>query len=135
MIFREEELLFRGSKDRLKRNVARMGGDFPAPGQFRILWRSRYFKWGLTFRMTGSYESVMDGILIRYRFVPSAVSLLWTGLPLTFLLSFALWELADGNMDSAAAVVLFSMMYPAVAVWQYFRCRKEMYRYFSVVTG
>ena len=134
MIFRERVLLFRGSKDRLKRNISRQGGDFPAPGQFRIIWRSPYFKWGLSFRMTGCYEKTEQGILIRYRFRPTVPALLWVGLPVGFLLSFVLWELKNGNVDSAASVLIFSLMYPSAALWQYVSCHKIMRRYFDIVT-
>ena len=134
MIFREMELLFHGSKERLKRNVTKQGGTFPAPGQFRMLWRSSYFKWGLSYRMTAHYETEGQGIRIRYRFLPTALTLFWTALPVVFLLSFAAWELRDGNTESAAAVSLFSLMYPTVSVWQYLSCRKMMLTFFSIVT-
>ncbi len=135
MIFRDSELLFQGSKERLKRNVSKHGGTFPAPGNFRMLWRSNYFKWGLSFRMTGRYEKTEEGFRITYRFLPSAGTLLWTALPVAYLLFFALWELKDGNLDSAAAVAVFSLMYPAVVVWQFLRCHKEMRRYFGIATN
>ena len=135
MIFRDSELLFRGSKERLKRNVAKQGGTFPAPGKFRILWRSAYFKWALSYRMTGQYEKTEVGFRITYRFLPSAATLLWTALPIVYLLSFALWELKDGNVDSAVAVSVFSMMYPAVVVWQFLHCHKKMRRYFEIATN
>ena len=135
MIFWERELLFQGSQERLKRNIAKQGGTFPAPGTFRILWRSAYFKWGLSFRMTGQYEKTEEGFRIKYRFRPSVVTVLWTALPLAYLLNFALWELKDGNVDSAAAVSAFSLMYPVVVVWQYLHCHKKMRRYFEIVTN
>ena len=134
MIFREQELLFRGSKERLKRNVSKKEGEFPSPGHFRMLWRSPYFKWALSFRMTARYETSKDGIRIVYRFLPTAATLFWTCLPVVFLLCFALWELADGYWESAAAVSVFSLMYPAVMVWQFLSCRKAMRRYFGIVT-
>ncbi len=134
MIFREEKLLFRGSKDRLKRNVSKKGGDFSAPGQFRVLWRSPYFRRGLSFRMIARYEKTEDGLLITYRFMPTVATLLWTGLLTGFFLGFALWELGNGNGESAIAVSLFSLLYPAVAVWQFFSCHKTMRRFFAVVT-
>ena len=134
MIFRERELLFQGSKERLKRNIAKQGGTFPAPGTFRILWRSAYFKWGLSFRMIGWYEKTEEGFRIKYRFLPTIATLLWTGLPMILLLNFALWELKNGNADSAMAVSVFSMMYPITAVWQYSSCRKIMRRYFEIAT-
>ena len=133
MIFREQELLFHGSKERLKRNVSKKEGVFPSPGHFRMLWRSPYFKWGLSFRMTARYETSKDGIRIVYRFLPTAATLFWTCLPVVFLLCFALWELADGYWESAA-VSVFSLMYPAVMVWQFLSCRKAMRRYFGIVT-
>ncbi|MBQ2855040.1 MAG: hypothetical protein IJE81_06155 [Oscillospiraceae bacterium] len=134
MIFRHQELLFRGSKERLKRNIAKMGGDFSAPGRFRLLWRSHCFKWALSFRMTAEYERSEAGIRIRYRFLPTAVTLFWSCLPVTFLMGFALWEMRDGNLDSAMAMLLLSLMYPAVLVWQYRSCHKALRRYFSIVT-
>lgn len=134
MIFRQQELLFRGSKERLRRNVTRKGGDFPEPGRFRLLWRSPYFKWALSFRMTAEYEKTAEGVRISYRFAPTAVTLFWTCLPVAFLMWFSLWEMKDGNLDSAMAVLLFSLMYPMVAVWQYLSCHKALRRYFSIVT-
>ena len=134
MIFREKELLFRGSKERLKRNVTKQGGYFPTPGQFRLLWRSPYFKWSLSFRMTALYKNTEDGIRITYRFLPTAATLFWLCIPVAFLLSFALWELRMGNLESSAAVSVFSLMYPAVVVRQYRSCRKMMLAFFAIET-
>ena len=100
-----------------------------------MLWRSNYFKWGLSFRMTGQYEKTEEGFRITYRFLPTAAALLWTALPVAYLMSFAFWELKDGNLDSAAAVAVFSLMYPAVVVWQFLRCHKEMRRCFEIATN
>ena len=85
--------------------------------------------------MTGQYEKTEEGFRIKYRFRPSVVTVLWTALPLAYLLNFALWELKDGNVDSAAAVSAFSLMYPVVVVWQYLHCHKKMRRYFEIVTN
>lgn len=134
MIFQEEVLLFRGSKERLKRNITKMGGRFPSSGRFRMLWRSPYFKWGLSFRMTGRYERAGEGYRIAYRFLPTAATLLWVSLLTLFLLTFALWEMGNGNRDSAMAVALFSLLYPAVAIWQYVSCHRTMQRFFAVAT-
>ena len=134
MIFREQELLFQGSKERLKRNISKKEGDFPAPGQFRMLWRSPYFKWGLSFRMTGRYHNTGYGIRILYRFRPTIATVLWVMIPVLFLLSFAAWEIRSGNMESAVAVSLFSLLYPMAALWQFSYCVKAMHRYFSTVT-
>ena len=134
MIFRDSELLFRGSKERLKRNVAKQGGTFPAPGTFRILWRSPYFKYGLSFRMTGFYQTTENGIRIRYRFRPAVTTALWVSIPMLFLLTFAAWEIRDGNGQSAAAVFLFSFLYPSVAAWQFVSCHKTMVRFFNIAT-
>jgi len=134
MIFREAELFFRGSKDRLKRNVSKKGGEFPAPGRFRVLWRSPYFRRGLSFRMYGTYEKTVEGYRIVYRFLPTIGTVLWGGLPVSVLLGFALWELGNGNAESAIAVSLFSLLYPAIAVWQYFSCHRAMRQFFDVVT-
>ena len=134
MIFVEEELLFQGSKERLKRNISKKEGEFLSPGHFRMLWRSPYFKWGLSFRMTGRYETTEDGIRIRYYFRPTVMTVLWTAIPTLFLLTFAAWEIRDGNGQSAMAVFLFSLLYPTVAVWQFFGCYKIMRRFFGIAT-
>ena len=134
MIFREQTLLFRGSKERLKRLVSRNGGSFPGPGQFRVLWRSPYFKRGLTFRMAGRCAKTAEGIVVTYRFLPTAATLFWVGLPVCFLLAFAVWELRNGNADSALGAAAFSAMYPAVAVWQLCLCHKSMRRQFEIAT-
>ena len=134
MIFREQELLFRGSKERLKRNISKKEGDFPAPGRFRMLWRSPYFKWGLSFRMAGCYETTEHGIRVVYQFRPTAATVLWVAIPMLLLLSFAAWEIRNGNMESAVSVSLFSLLYPMVALWQFWYCFKDMRRYFGTVT-
>ena len=134
MIFREEELIFRGSKERLKRNIRKQGGDFPSPGTFRLLWRSAYFRRGLAFRMDGSYEKAEEGYRIRYRFVPTPVTVLWVFVPMLLLWYYVFWDIRAGGGEGAAAVALFSGLYPAIALWQYRSCRKSVERFFSVTT-
>lgn len=133
MIFRDSELLFRGSLERLKRNVTKQGGSFPDPGTFRMVWRSPYFRWGLSFRMCGRYEKTEEGYRIRYRFLPTVVTALWTGVPVVLLWYYVFWDIRNGG-EGAAAVALFSVMYPAVALWQFVSCHKIMKRYFGVAT-
>ena len=133
MIFRESELMFRGSRERLKRNVAKQGGSFPSPGTFRMLWRSPYFRWGLTFRMYGNYEKAEGGYRIHYRFLPTVVTVLWLSIPLTLLWYYVVWDIRSGG-EGAAAVALFSLMYPVVVLWQYLCCHKAMRRFFDVAT-
>ena len=135
MIFREEELIFRGSRERLKRNVQKRGGSFPSPGTFRLLWRSPYFKRGLTFRMYANCENVAEGYRIRYRFLPTISTALWVSIPVVLLWCYVLWEIrVGGNGQGAAAVALFSALYPAVAVWQHYSCHKTMRQFFNVTT-
>lgn len=131
---KERTLLFHGSKERLRRSIQKQGGSVLPERRFRLTWRSKYFRRGLSFRIQGSYERREDGILLTYRFAPTAVTLLWVGVPVLILLSFALWECGNGNNDSAAAVALFSILYPAVALWQAHSCHQEFCRYFEVVT-
>ena len=133
MIFRDSELLFRGSLERLKRNVTKQGGSFPNPGTFRMVWRSPYFKWGLAFRMDGRYEKGEGGYRIRYRFLPAGTAVLWVTIPMVLLWYYVFWDIRNGR-EGAAAVALFSLMYPAVAMWQYLSCHKAMRRFFAVQT-
>ena len=130
----ERTLLFQGSRERLKRNIEKKGGTVLPERQFTLIWRSRYFRRGLSFRIRGSYERKEEGLLLTYRFVPTAVTCLWVSVPVLLLLWFALWEWGNGNFDSAAAVMLFSALYPAVAVWQAVSCHREFCRNFEVVT-
>ena len=133
MIFREQELVFRGSKERLKRNVQKQGGAFPAPGTFHILWCSPYFRRGLTFRMEARYEKAEEGYRIRYRFFPTLTAMLWVGVPVALLWAYVLWAIRSGA-GGAAGVALFSLMYPAVALWQYCSCHKILCRFFAKET-
>lgn len=134
MIFREQELLFRGSRERLKRSILRKEGALLENCRFYLLWRSRYFRRGLAFRIQGSYEKTADGFLLSYRFVPTLAAILWILIPMAFFLAFAGWELRNGNPDGAAAVALYSILYPAVALWQAAACHREFCRYFQVAT-
>lgn len=133
MIFLERELLFRGSLDRLKRNVTKQGGCFPAPGTFRMIWRSPYFKWGLAFRMDSRYEKGEEGYRIRYRFLPTWSAMLWMTIPVVLLWYYVFWDFRNGG-EGALAVSLFSLLYPTVALWQYLSCHKAMRRFFAVQT-
>ena len=45
-MFRQKELLFRGSKDRLHRMVKRQGGEFLENQRFEILWQPSLFATG-----------------------------------------------------------------------------------------
>ena len=133
MIFLERELLFRGSLDRLKRNVTKQGGCFPAPGTFRMIWRSPYFKWGLAFRMDSRYEKGEEGYRIRYRFLPTWSAMVWMTIPVVLLWYYVVWDFRNGG-EGVLAVALFSLLYPTVALWQYLSCHKAMRRFFAVQT-
>ena len=132
---KERTLIFRGSKERLKRNVAKCGGIFQENQCFEIVWRSNYFRRGLAYRFHCCYEKAEDAYRITYACVPTMGTLLWIVLLTGGLLLFAVQECAAGYYESAMGVSLFSMLYPALAVWQGVSCRKAFCRFFSVVTG
>lgn len=131
---KQRVLLFRGSRERLKRCIQRKGGSILPERNFSLLWKSRYFKWGLSFRIRGSYTYQEDGILISYRFLPSLWTVLWVCMPLIFLLGFAFQEYIRGDYDSAGAVALYTLIFPGAAFWQAVRCHKEFCRYFQTAT-
>lgn len=132
---KEKTLLFRRSKERLKRNVARYGGTFPESQCFEIVWRSKYFRRGLAYRFYCRYEKANEAYRIKYICTPTMGTLIWIILLTGGLLAFALWECLAGYYDSAVSVSLFSMLYPGLAVWQWHSCRKEFCKAFSVSTG
>ena len=127
-------MLFHGSRERLKRCIQRKGGCVLPERNFSLPWASRYFKWGLRFQIRGSYEYQEDGILISYRFLPSVWTMLWVSVPLVFLLGFAYQEYTRGDYDSAGAVALYTLLFPAAAIWQAVRCHREFCRYFQTAT-
>lgn len=132
---KEKILLFRGSKERLKRNVARCGGTFPENQHFEIVWRSRYFRRGLAYRFRCRYEKAEEAYRITYTCVPTIGTLLWIVLLAGGLLIFALQECFAGHYESAAAVGTFSLLYPGLAIWQGYSCHREFRCFFSVATG
>lgn len=132
---KEKILLFQGSKERLKRSVARCGGTFLENQNFEIVWRSKYFQRGLAYRFRCRYEKTDEAYQITYTCVPTAGTFLRMLLLTGGLLLFAVQECAAGYYESAMGVCLFSMLYPALAVWQGVSCRKAFCRFFSVVTG
>ena len=62
---KEKILLFQGSKERLKRSVARCGGTFLEKQNFEIVWRSKYFQRGLAYRFRCRFEKRMRLIKLR----------------------------------------------------------------------
>ena len=133
-MIKENTLLFIGSKERLKRSITKQGGSLQDNCRFSLLWRSTYFRRGLTFRISGSYEKTEQGYLLRYRFLPSVATILWVAIPMLFFLFFAAGEFADGFRDTALYVCLFCLMYPGIALWQAVSCHKQFRKYFSIIT-
>ena len=132
---KESALIFQGSKERLKRNVVKLGGNFREDQYFELVWRSKYFRRGLAFRFRCRYEKVGAAYRITYTYAPAMGMLLWIMLLTVGLLLFAAQECADGYYESALSVSLFSMLYPGIAIWQGYSCRKEFRKAFSAVTG
>ena len=132
---KERTLLFQGSKERLKRNVARCGGKFLENQQFEILWRSKYFRRGLAYCFRCRYEKTDAAYRIVYTCVPTIGSVLRVALLTGGLLYFAVQECLAGYYESAAAVSLFSLLYPGIAIWQGYGCHKEFRRFFSIAAG
>lgn len=128
---RERTLLFIGSKERLKRSITKQGGELLDHCRFTLLWRSTYFRRGLTFRIRGSYEKTEEGYLLRYRFQPTFARV---SVPVLFFLFFAVLEFVDGFRDSTLYVCLFCLMYPAIALWQSVSCHKQFRKFFEVPT-
>ena len=131
---KEHELLFIGSKERLKRNIAKQDGQILDNCRFALVWRSSYFRRGLSFRIKGSYEKTEEGYLLRYRFLPTVTTILWVSVPVLFFLFFAVLEFVDGFRDTALYVILFCLMYPGIAWWQAVSCHKQFRKFFEVPT-
>ena len=133
-LLKEQELHFIGSKERLKRSILKQDGKILDGCHFALLWRSSYFRRGLTFRISGSYEKTEQGYLLRYRFLPTVTTILWVSLPVLFFLFFAAGEFVKGFRDTALYVFLFCLMYPAITLWQAASCHKQFRRFFEVPT-
>ena len=133
-LLKEQKLHFIGSKERLKCNITKQGGSLQENCRFTLLWRSTYFRRGLTFRIRGSYEKTEEGYLLRYRFQPTFATILWVSVPVLFFLFFAVLEFVDGFRDSTLYVCLFCLMYPAIALWQSVSCHKQFRKFFEVPT-
>lgn len=132
---KEKTMLFRGSKDRLKRNISRVGGTVLENQRFEIVWRSKCFRRGLAYRFRCRYEKAEEGYRITYTFRPTGITVLWMGLLMGYLQTFVVLEGISGNYESAAAVGVFSLLYPFLAIWQGRSCHKEFLSFFQVVTG
>jgi len=131
---KEKILLFRGSKERLKRSVVRCGGTFLENQNFEIVWRSRYFRRGLAYRFRCRYEKTDEAYQITYTCVPTVATFLRVLILTGGLLFFAAQECLDGYDESALAVSLFSLLYPGLAIWQGNHCQKEFCKTFSPAT-
>ena len=133
-LLKEQELHFIGSKERLKRSITKQDGKILDGCRFTLLWRSLYFRRGLTFRIRGTYEKTENGYLLRYRFLPSVATILWVSVPVLFFLFFAAGEFVRSFRDTALYVFLFCLMYPGIALWQAVSCHKQFRRFFEVPT-
>ena len=129
------ELLFVGSKERLKRKIEKHEGTVLDQCRFRLVWRSGYFRRGLSFQIKGSYEKTEGGYLLRYRFVPTVMTMLWVSVPALTCIGFAVYFWMVSNADAAAALLLYSLLHPAIALWQAASCHKQFRKSFEVVTG
>lgn len=132
---KEKVLFFRGSKERLKRNITKCAGTLRENQRFEIVWRSKYFRWGLSYRFRCRYEKVEEGYRITYSCAPTVGTFLWVGILFGALLIFALQECISRDYESAVGVGVVSLLYPGVAVWQVHSCHREFRRFFSVATG
>ena len=132
---KENTLLFIGSKERLKRRITKQGGSLQGNCRFTLLWRSSYFRWGLSFQIKGSYEKTEEGYLLQYRFRPTVATVLWVAIPMLFFLLFATGEFVDGSWDTTLYVCLFCLMYPAIALWQAVSCHRQFRQFFEVETN
>lgn len=130
---KENTLVFVGSKERLKRNIAKQGGTV-ADNRFTLVWHSSYFRRGLSFRIRGSYERTESGYLLRYRFPPTLATVLWVSVPVLVCLGFGRSFFLEGDLDAGLSLCLFSALYPAVALWQGVSCHKQLRRFFEIRT-
>ena len=131
---RARHLLFQGSKERLKRNIARFGGLVSANQQFEIVWRSKLFRRSLSYRIRGSYDKTETGYQLRYTFCPTLPTILWVSIPMLYLQYFALQMYLGGDFDAAVAAALYSLLFPGVALWQGLACHKDFQRHFLIAT-
>ena len=133
-LIKEQQLLFVGSKERLKRNIAKQEGAILENSCFTLIWRSSYFRRGLAFRIKGSYEKTEKGYLLHYRFLPTIATILWVSVPVLIFLGFGVTFFFDADVDAGIAISLFSLLYPAIALWQAASCHKRFRRFFEVST-
>ena len=129
------KFLFVGSKERLKRKIEKHEGTVLDQCRFRLVWRSSYFRRGLSFQIKGNYEKTGNGYLLRYRFVPTAMTILWVSIPMLICIAFAFHFLIASNADAAGALLLFSLLYPTIALWQAVSCHKQFRKDFEIATG
>ena len=127
-------LLFQGSKERLKRNIARLGGVVSADRQFELIWRSRLFFRCLSYRIRGSYDKTETGYQLRYTFRPTLPTILWVGSPMLYLQYFALRMYLDCDLDAAMAAALYSLIFPGITLWQGLACHKDFRQHFLIAT-
>ena len=132
----QKTVLFQGSRERLRRMVARYHGVFLDNQEFEIPWQSVCYKplHRRTFRIRCRYEKEDIGYRITYRITPSG----WSWLRIAAVSGLWIWAAVWAWDPAEPAGTIAALALAAVGIltdfWQLRDCEEEFLRRFTAVT-